>query len=325
MYLWPCRAENDKIYEKMYCNITHCALLIIVNNEVNLKILGSTSVTLIQGGTVMAVVTVSRLLGSGGDEVAAKVAENLGYGLVDTGLILEVAKRAGVSVEKVRSIDEKYQSWIVEWLKNLITPRIGKILSDEQHELNSGTFLDYVTTILSGLAEERKVVIVGRAGQFILKDVEHAFHVRIVADEPLRMKGVEDRYNISGQEARDMIKKSDSMRNNYIEQHFHADWDDNRAYHMVLNTSKLSIDEAVILLTGAVQKFSSSHEFVPGKKDRRCDGRRSGEETRKRVRRSGDPIWTMRDTQRAIIEGRPTRLLSKPDRREEERRKDQRR
>ncbi|MFC1552929.1 AAA family ATPase [Candidatus Latescibacterota bacterium] len=273
----------------------------------------------------MAVVTVSRLLGSGGDEVAAKVAENLGYGLVDTGLILEVAKRAGVSVDKVRNFDEKYQSRIIEWMKNLITPRIGKILSEDQNELDSDTFIDYVTTIFNGLAEERNVVIVGRAGQFILKDVDHAFHVRIVADEPFRVKGMEDRYNVSGQEAKDMIKKSDNMRKNYIEHRFHADWDDNQAYHMVLNTSKLSIDEAVCLLTSAVKKFSSSHEFVPGEKDRRCDGRREGGERRTRQRRSGDPIWSHRDTQRAIIEGRPTRLLSKPDRRDEERRKGQRR
>ncbi|MFC1490139.1 AAA family ATPase [Candidatus Latescibacterota bacterium] len=273
----------------------------------------------------MAVVTVSRLLGSGGDVVAAKVAETLGYGLVDTGLILEVAKRAGVSVNKVRSFDEKYQSRIIEWMKNLISPRIGKILSDEENQLDSETYIDYVTTIFAGLAEKKKVVIVGRAGQYILKDVEHAFHVRIIADEPFRVKCVKDRYNISEHEAKGMITKSDSMRKNYIEHHFHSDWEDNQAYQMVLNTSKLSINEAVDIIVSAEQKFSSTHEFVPGKKDRRCDGRRSGEKTRVHQRRSGDPIWSQRDTQRAIIEGRPTRLLSKPDRRVKERRKLERR
>ena len=273
----------------------------------------------------MAVVTVSRQLGSCGDEVAAKAAEKLGYGLVDTGLIKEVAKRSGVSVDKVRSYDEKYQSRVVKWLKHLITPKIGKILANEESEINSESFTKHVATILKGLAEEKKVVIVGRAGQFILQDVEHAFHVRIVAGKAFRIKHIKDRYNISERAAKDMIKKSDSMRSHYIVHNFHADWNDDDYYHLVLNTSKLDIDEAVDLITRAVKRYSYSHEFVPGEKDRRCDGRRSGVDRRKHQRRTGPPIWTKRDTQRAIVEGRPIRLLSKADRREEERRKQQRR
>ncbi|MFC1539604.1 AAA family ATPase [Candidatus Latescibacterota bacterium] len=273
----------------------------------------------------MAVVTVSRLMGSGGDEIAAKVAENLGYGLVDTGLILEVAKRAGVSVDKVRSFDEKYKSWIIEWLKGLITPRVGKILVNEENQLNSGTFINFVTTIIKGLSEEQKVVIVGRGGQCILRDLEHAFHVRIIADDAYRIKVITHRYNVSEHNAKEMIKKYDSTRKNFIDHHFHSDWNNCQAYHLVLNISKISIDEAVIIITNAVKKYSSTHEFVPGVKDRRSDGRRIGEERRKHKRRFGETIWTQRDTQRSIIEGRPIRSLSKPDRRADERRKNKRR
>ncbi len=278
-----------------------------------------------KGGSNMAVVTVSRLLGSCGDEVAAKVAKRLGYGLVDTELIREVAKRSGVSVDKVRDYDEKYQSRVVEWLKNLITPKIGKILAEEEHKIDSESFIENVITILKGLAKGRKVVIVGRAGQFILQDVDHAFHIRIVAKKEYRISRIKDRYNVSEHAAKDIIKKSDNTRSHYIEHYFHVDWSDDKYYHLVINTSKLNIDEAVDLLTNAVLCFSSSHEFVPGKKDRRCEGRRSGKDRRKRQRRSGPPIWTKRDTQRAIIEGRPIRLLSKPDRRAGERRKHKRR
>ncbi len=268
----------------------------------------------------MAVVTVSRLQGSGGDDIAVKVAEGLGYGLVDTGLILEVAKRAGVSVDKVRSFDEKYQSRTVEWLKGLISPRMGKILAGEGKKLDPKTFIEYAKTINIGLSEKRKNVIVGRASQFILKDVEYAFHVRIIADEKFRVKGVKERYNISERDALEMIKKSDSMRKKYIERYFNANWDNHQAYHMILNTSKLDIDEAAKIIIEAVKKFSASHEFVPGVKDRRAEGRRFGKERRKFNRRSGVGLWTQRDTQRAIIQGRPIRSLSKPDRREENRR-----
>jgi len=38
---------------------------------------------------MMAVITISRLLGAGGSYIAAKVAEELGYELVDSALILK--------------------------------------------------------------------------------------------------------------------------------------------------------------------------------------------------------------------------------------------
>ena len=273
----------------------------------------------------MAVVTVSRLQGSGGDEIAVKIAEELKYGLVDTGLILEVAKRAGVSVDKARCFDEKFHSRTVEWLKSLISPRIGKILVDEGKKLDPKTFVDYAKTIILGLSEKRKIVIVGRASQFILKNVDHAFHVRIIADEEFRVKRIKEHYAISERDALEIIKKSDSMRKNYIERYFNEDWDNKQAYHLIINASKLGIDEAAHLIIEAVKQFSASHEFVPGIRDRRSEGRRKGEERRKHDRRSGVGLWTQRDTQRAIIQGRPVRSYSKPDRRKGERRKGSRR
>ena len=56
----------------------------------------------------MAVLTISRQLGSGGDEIASQVAEELGYDLVDSALIVSIAERAAVSVDEVITYDETY-------------------------------------------------------------------------------------------------------------------------------------------------------------------------------------------------------------------------
>ena len=55
----------------------------------------------------MAVVTISRLLGSEGDVIALKVAQCLGYEFVDNALIVEISERAGVSVDDIVGLDEK--------------------------------------------------------------------------------------------------------------------------------------------------------------------------------------------------------------------------
>ena len=91
----------------------------------------------------MAVLTISRGLGSCGDEIALKVAESFGYELVDNALIAKVAERAGVSVEYAASFDEKYQSKVFEWLKGFIAPRMSEMLVDEGTHLDPETYVEF--------------------------------------------------------------------------------------------------------------------------------------------------------------------------------------
>ncbi|MCE5250069.1 cytidylate kinase-like family protein [bacterium] len=273
----------------------------------------------------MAVVTISRLLGSGGDEIAQKVAEGLKYNLVDSGLILRVAERAGVSIEEVENFDEKYHSRAVEWLKNFIAPRIGKIMTEDKEHLNPEKYIEFCSDVVSGLAEEGKMVIVGRGGQYILKDFDRAFHVRVFADDEFRIGRISGLYGISSDDAREMMKKSDRMRAYFIERYFHGDWYDSKAYHMTIDSSKLGIDAAAYIIIEATRQFSRTYDFIPGVRerrgpDRRLKGRRKGE------RRDPTNIWTLRDMENAVFhEGRPIRSYNKPDRRMEDRRKGPRR
>lgn len=273
----------------------------------------------------MAVITISRLLGSDGDEIALEVAEGIGYDLVDSGLIVKVAERAGVSVDAVRNVDETYRSRAVEWLKSFITPSTRKILLEKDGHLDPESYVKYCKTILCGLAEKGKMVIVGRGGQFILKDYDNAFHVRIVADEIFRTERIKISRGISIEDARDMVRKSDHMRKHYIERYFKADWNDVSAYHLIIDSSRLGIDVTSSIIIDAARQFSRTHEFVPGEKDRRGIDRRK-EVQRKGPRRDSLSKWTVRDMENAILhDGRPIRSLNKPDRRQKDRRKKSRR
>lgn len=269
----------------------------------------------------MAIVTISRELGAGGDEISWKVADALGYNLVDNALIFQIAERAGVSVEETASYDEKYQSRVVEWLRTFIEPRMGKILTEEGKHLDPETFIEYCKTILRGLAETGNVVIVGRAGQFILNDLETAFHVRVVADEEYRVRRLTQRRGISSDEALDLIHKSDRMRRNYIERYFKANWNDATAYHLVLDTSRLGTVLATKFIVDAVQTFSNSRDYIPGVRDRRRLISRRRAQRRKGERRTSAVGWTSKDMETAVIrEGRPVRSLTRPDRRRKDRR-----
>jgi cytidylate kinase len=274
----------------------------------------------------MAVVTIARLTGSGGDIIASKVARELGYDLVDASLISKVAEQAGVSLDHVRSLDEKTQSRAVEWLLSFITPRIEKIMTNES-QLNPEGYIEYVRSIILGLADKGNMVIVGRGGQFILRERENAFHVRLVANMETRVYWLKQYYAISDAEAADRIRRSDTMRRNFIERYFRANWDDPLAYNMIINTSRFDIDEVSADIVDAVRRFSLRRDYIPGVRDRRVLPDRRGEDRRKGDRRSAAPgVWTIRDTENALMkEGRPVRTLTRPDRRKAERRQGPRR
>ncbi|MFA6471412.1 MAG: cytidylate kinase-like family protein [Candidatus Latescibacterota bacterium] len=276
----------------------------------------------------MAVMTISRLSGSGGDIIASQVAEGLGYGLVDSSIIIRVAEEAGVSIEHAKSLDGRSTSKTIEWLKSLIGPNTEKFLReagkhmDEASRLNQDGYFVYAKNLILELAKKGNVVIVGRGGQFILKDWENAFHVRIIADMQSRIYWIREHYKISEAEALDRIKKSDIVRRNFIERNFGVSWDDQLPYHGIINTSKMGVDLASTVLIEAVKKFSTIREYIPGVKDRRSGVDRRKEERRKGERRSGSSIWTMRDIEKAVLrEGRPMRSMSRIDRRKDDRRK----
>lgn len=270
----------------------------------------------------MAVITIARQIGSGGDLVASRVAEELGYDLVDSALLARVAEHAEVSVEEVMNLDERYRSQAAEWLMNFITPRIGKIILENDRQFNPERYLEYVREVVAGLAGKGNVVIVGRGGQFILRDRENALHVRIVADMDSRVEWMRRYEDVSNGEAIERIKRSDAMRSGFVSRYFKGDWNDPLLYHLVLNTGKFSHDEAVAIIVEAARKFSLGREYIPGVRDRRSGIDRRVEERRKGDRRSFGSIWTVRDVERALLrEGRSIRLLSRTDRRQEDRRK----
>ena len=60
----------------------------------------------------MPVITISRMYGSGGSEVAERVATALGWSLFDNAMVDAVAERSGLSVAEVSAQDERVPSMV---------------------------------------------------------------------------------------------------------------------------------------------------------------------------------------------------------------------
>jgi cytidylate kinase len=183
----------------------------------------------------VAVITISRQMGSLGCEIAREIAVCLGYRVVWREVINEAASRAGVPEVALATIDEL----------DFLGLRPTAEARNAYHES--------VREIMRELAEGGSAVIVGRAGQVILRGVESAFHVRLYAPFDLRVERIAERHQISFEAARGQVQSSDTARTRYLKRYYKARWDDPDLYDVQINTARMSTERAAAMVCELVQ------------------------------------------------------------------------
>jgi cytidylate kinase len=101
-----------------------------------------------------------------------------------------------------------------------------------------------VTKVVKTYAEQGNVIIVGRAGFAITKDIPRSLHIKLIAPLNWRIKSVAKRYNLTEQEAKKRIEDTGNKRDSFVKLFYGKEHDDS-VFHLVLNRDKLSVDEIV--------------------------------------------------------------------------------
>ena len=183
----------------------------------------------------MAIITISREMGSGGIPIAHKVAEQLGYKLIDGEAIMEAAKSYGLSPEAVEQADEKPPHFV--------------------DTLDSKQFLDLhlIELIILEAALKGNVVIYGRGGQDLLKDISSVLRTRIIAPFEDRVERWAEREWLDPDRARYLVRKSDQQRAGFIKYYFDRNWEDSVHYDLIINTQRLSEETAVKIICDSIK------------------------------------------------------------------------
>ncbi len=183
-------------------------------------------------------VTISRQMGSLGCDVASAVAERLDFRLAWREVINQAAMRAGAPEAALAVIDELGLLGIAPSMKT------------------NHAYMDAVAQVMGELVKAGGAVIVGRAGQVILRGRDDVLHVRIIAPIELRVERVAVQCDISHQAARAQVEASDRYRRNYLKRFYQTRWDDPLLYDLVINTGMLSTEQAAKSICAAVTRPS---------------------------------------------------------------------
>lgn len=180
-------------------------------------------------------ITISRAMGSLGEEVARLAGEELGFRIVRKELINMAARQAGHPEVALAAIDD------LGLLNINPTPRASQEYQAALAEL------------MRREAEHGSCIIIGRAGQAILGAAPRTFHVRLTAPLDLRVERVAARLGISLTAALEQVKTTDRTRSYYVRRYYHSHWDDPNQYDLVLNTARLSAQQAASILCAALR------------------------------------------------------------------------
>ncbi len=187
----------------------------------------------------MAVVTISRQVGSFGDEIAALAAEKLGYELISRERIHELAQECDADFQKACSLYEE---------------EIKPLSFFDRLFFGDPAYTALFESLNYELASQGDVVILGRGAQIALGHVSGVFNCRIVAPKELRVERIQTKKGLRPDEARDFVETYGARRRALIESIYHHRLSDWSLYDLVLNTAAISPQDGADILCVAVSK-----------------------------------------------------------------------
>ncbi|HET9684115.1 MAG TPA: cytidylate kinase-like family protein [Gemmatimonadaceae bacterium] len=199
----------------------------------------------------MPIVTVSRQYGSGGSEVAERVATALGWKLYDNEVVEAVASRLHLTPAEVSAREERVPSLVERMASAMalgvpeVMPVVGEMASVPSEE----RMVMVTRRVIEDAVAAGPAVLVGRGAQCMLARRSDALHVYCYAPQEDLERYVIENLHVSPAEARKRVADMNHQRELYVRLHWQRNWRDVANYDLCVNTASLGLDGAARLVT----------------------------------------------------------------------------
>lgn len=210
----------------------------------------------------MAVITLARLVGSGGHSIAAALADRLGFRSCDRHDMRREAELLGFDLP--RAFEEFAREDGVPPGSFAGSPRLyasygelefdRAILGRDEDQAPSGraSFLDALMSqqreillalqaVTYRLAAADNIILIGAGTQLLLAETPGVLRIKVVASAEVRIERLAAAYGLSQHEAQAGIARADLEQREYNRAILGADWDEPLLWDVTINTDHLSI------------------------------------------------------------------------------------
>ena len=195
-------------------------------------------------------ITLAREYGSGGGQIAERVARRLGWDLIDRNLIQEISEKFHLKPGAAQKLHER-GSWWLERVARAVWLETGGTTANV---VDAESVHEFTRQSIAEAYRRGNCVIVGRGGQCVLRDRPDVLHVFVFAPLEYRMERLRHRY-ADQKEMLNAIARVDEERAAYIREFYDTEWKDPSLYHLWIN-GKVGVEAAADVILNA-EKASS--------------------------------------------------------------------
>ena len=199
------------------------------------------------------VITIARGFGSGGKQIGLKMAGDLNIRLMDKELLQLASIESGINEELFALADEKLNRRLImmvpdrEHYGNVLTPENNKFVSDVN-------LFNYQVKILRMLAKTESFIVMGKAANYVLRDLDNVVSVNIQAPFEACVKTIMERSDMTEKEAAQAVRRTDKYRADYHKYYTGENWKDSVHYDLCLNSASIGWDNCAEVIKACVMK-----------------------------------------------------------------------
>lgn len=183
------------------------------------------------------IISIGRECGSGGHEIAEKLAAHYKIKLYDRNLLKEIALERNLKHEELNKHEESYHN-------KLLYRTVKGMNSSPDHNVAQLQF-DYLK---KKAKNGDSFVVVGRCSETVLKDNKNLISIFVLGDEKSKVARLMKEHNCDIKKATEIMKDGDKRRKKYHNSHCEIKWGDSRNYDISINACRIGVDEAVRIL-----------------------------------------------------------------------------
>ncbi|RGY96477.1 cytidylate kinase-like family protein [Clostridium sp. AM58-1XD] len=190
------------------------------------------------------IISIGRQYGSGGSEVGAKLAEELGVNFYDKNILRMNSDESGIKESYFHLADEKAGNKLLYKIISGMIPE-KKAPSFGADLVSADNLFRFQSEVIRKLAAEESCVIIGRCADYVLDGAEGLVRIFIYSDMESRIERIVRKGIAAKDDAPKMIKRMDRERRDYYRYYTGKDWSSAENYDIMINTAKLGIDGTI--------------------------------------------------------------------------------
>lgn len=195
------------------------------------------------------VVTLARGFGTGGKEIASRLAKELGIHCYENRILTLASQLSGLDGNLFSEVNEKIRETVgfAGFLRGL--PRAEHYITKNEDFVSDDALFAYQKQIIENLADSESCVIVGKCADWILRGRENVVRIYVEAARPFCVRRTMEHMGVSEETANNTIARTDRYRADYYRYYTGGgEWTNPVSYDMVLNSEWMGIENSVEMI-----------------------------------------------------------------------------